>query len=196
MTINSFGINADVAPVCCGDKLEINCTVPGRVLEWTVSLLPPEDTTFKSAVDSVSPSIQPHTQTVSNGSISFIISRISPPGNTHPLVSRLLISPATSVVNGTIVVCADRETRANSSTTVNVVHNNSPLTDNAVQGRSVIIILLKIIKTGPGQASLQSKCTGYGTGNLACYSKTVHRVRYAWPACTIAMTFHLRASTG
>ena len=142
VTINSFGINADVAPVCSGDELEINCTVPGRVLEWTVSLLPPEDTTLKSIVDSVSLSFQPHTQTINNGSISFIVSRISPRGNTHPLVSRLLISPATSVVNGTIVVCADRETHANSSTRVNVVHNNSTLTDNAVQGRSKTIIIL------------------------------------------------------
>ena len=139
MTINSSGINAEVAPVCCGDELEINCTVSGRVLEWTVSLLPPEDTTFKTAIDSVAPSIQPHTQTVNNGSISFIVSRISPRGNT--LMSRLLISPATSVVNGTVVVCADRETRANSSTRVNVVHNNSTLTDNAIKGRSIIIIL-------------------------------------------------------
>ena len=107
--------------VCCGDELEINCTVPGRVLEWTISLLPPEDTTLKSAIDSVAPSIQPHTQTVNNGSISFIVSRISPPGNTHPLMSILLISPATSVVNGTIVVCADRETRANSSIRVHII---------------------------------------------------------------------------
>ena len=142
MTINSSGINADVAPVCSGDELEINCTVPGRVLEWTVSLLPPEDTTLKSIVDSVSLSFQPHTQTINNGSISFIVSRISPRGNTHPLVSRLLISPATRVVNGTIIVCADRETRTNSSIRVNVVHNNySTLADNAVQGRSIIIIL-------------------------------------------------------
>ena len=66
MTINSSGINADVAPVCSGDELEISCTIQGRVLEWTVSLLPPEDTTLKSAVDSVTPSFQPHTQTVSN----------------------------------------------------------------------------------------------------------------------------------
>ena len=141
MTINSSGINADVAPVCCRDELEINCTVPGRVLEWNITLMPPENITLKSIVDSVSPSFQPHTQTVNNGSISFIFSRISPPGNTHPLISKLLISPATSVVNGTIVVCADRETRTNSSTRVNVVHNNSTLTDNAVQGRSIIIIL-------------------------------------------------------
>ena len=149
VTINSPGINDEVAPVCSGDELELTCTISGRVLEWNITLMPlSEDMTFKSIVDSVAPSFQPHTQTVNNGFISFIVSRISPSGNTHPLISRLLISPATSVVNGTVVVCADRETHANSSTRVNVVYNNSTLTDNAVQGRSIILIaiLLKLLK--------------------------------------------------
>ena len=105
--------------VCYGDELEINCTISGKVLEWIITLMPPENTTLKSIVESVSPSFQPHTQTVNNGSISFIVSRVSPRGNT--LMSRLLISPATSVINGTIVVCVDRETRANSSTRVQII---------------------------------------------------------------------------
>jgi hypothetical protein len=135
VTINSPGINTEVAPVCSGDELELICTVPGRVLEWTVSLMPPsEDMIFEYPLTSVE---QPHTIKV-NGSISFTFSRISPQYS-HPLISRLLISPATSDVNGTVVVCADRETRTNSSITVNVVHNNNTLTNNAVtvQGRSL-----------------------------------------------------------
>jgi hypothetical protein len=122
VTINSPGINAEVAPVCSGDELELNCTISGRVLEWTVLLMPPsEDTTFEHVLDSVQHPLPVHTKTV-NGSISFTFSRISPPGNSHPLISRLLISPATSVVNGTVVICADRETHTNSSTSVYIIN--------------------------------------------------------------------------
>jgi hypothetical protein len=91
-------------------------------------MLPSEDMTLEYPLNTVEQSFPVHTITVNN--ISFTFSRISPPGNSHPLISRLLISPTTSVVNGTLVVCADRETRTNSSTTVNyVVHNSSTLTD-------------------------------------------------------------------
>ena len=129
----------EVAPVCSGDELELTCTIPGRALEWFITLMPPEDITFEHPLNSVEQIIPVHTITVSNTSFTF--SRISPPNN-GPLISRLLISPATSVVNGTVVVCVDRETRTNSSIIrVNVVHNNSTLTNNAVQGRSKIIIL-------------------------------------------------------
>jgi hypothetical protein len=132
VTINSPGINAEVAPVCSGDELELNCTVPGRALEWIISLMPPlQDMTLEYPLNSVEQSFPVHTITVNN--ISFTFSRISPPGNSHPLKSRLLISPATSVVDGTLVVCENGETRTNSSTTVNVVHNNAV----TVQGRSL-----------------------------------------------------------
>ena len=30
----------EVAPVCSGDELELTCTVPGRVLEWVITLMP------------------------------------------------------------------------------------------------------------------------------------------------------------
>jgi hypothetical protein len=141
VTINSPGSNADVAPVCSGDELELTCNIPGRVLEWNISqLMPPEDLTFKIVLDSVEPSFPVHTTTVKY--ISFTFSRISP-GSSHPLISRLLISPATSDVDGTVIVCADRETRTNSSVTVNVVHNSNTLTDIAVQGRFLLMYCQK-----------------------------------------------------
>jgi hypothetical protein len=138
VTINSPGINAEIAPVCSGDELELTCIISGRVLEWNITLMPPsEDTTFEYPLNSLDQAFPLHTITVDN-IISFTFSRISPP-NSHPLISRLLISPATSVVNGTVVICADRATRTNSSTTVDVVHNNSTLIDNdAIQGRSLL----------------------------------------------------------
>ena len=106
----------EVAPVCSGDELELTCTVPGRVLEWFITL--PQDMTIEHPVNSVEQFFPVHTVTVSN--ISFTFSRISPP-NSHPLISRLLISPATSVVNRTVVVCEDTEMRTNSSTRVHII---------------------------------------------------------------------------
>ena len=107
----------EVAPVCSGDELEYNCTVRGRGLEWVITL--PQDMTIEHPVNSVEQSFPVHTVTVSN--ISFTFSRISPPNN-GPLISRLLISPATGVVNGTVVVYEDGETRTNSSTRVHIIN--------------------------------------------------------------------------
>ena len=109
----------EVAPVCGRDELELACTVPGRALEWVVTFKLPQDMTIEHPFNSVDHFFPIHTVTVSN--ISFTFSRISPP-NSRPLISGLLISPATSVVNGTVVVCEDVETRANSSTRVHVIY--------------------------------------------------------------------------
>ena len=151
VTYDSPGIDAEIAPVCSGDELEYNCTLQGRALEWVVTL--PQDMTIEHPFNSVDYFFPVHTVTVSNTSFTF--SRISPP-NSRPLISGLLISPATSVVNGTLVVCEDGETRANSSTRVNVVHNNSTLTDNAVRGRSSNSYSLQIIKTGTSLSSIEN----------------------------------------
>ena len=122
VTISS---SADIAPVCNGDELELTCTVLGRALEWNVSIpwMPPEFMTLKHTLTSVERISPDHTITI-NGSISFTFSRITLP-DSQPLVSRLLISPAIGAVNGTVVICTDRETRNSSSTTVNVVHSNN-----------------------------------------------------------------------
>ena len=106
-----------IVPVCNGDELELTCTIrSGRVLEWSITLMLPEDMTLKHVVDSVTQMFPMHTITV-DGSVMFTFSRISSP-NTQPLISQLLISPATSIVNGTEVVCVDRETHNSSSTRV------------------------------------------------------------------------------
>ena len=34
---DSPGIDAEIAPVCSGDEVEYNCTVPGRALEWVIT---------------------------------------------------------------------------------------------------------------------------------------------------------------
>ena len=78
-----------------------------------LSVLP--ENIFEHVVDSITPMFSNHTVTV-NSSVMLNFSRISPP-NSQPLISRLQISPATSIVNGTEVVCADRVT-CNSSSTI------------------------------------------------------------------------------
>ena len=106
----------EVAPVCGGNELELTCTVSGRGLEWVITL--PQDMTIEHPVNSVEQSFPVHTVTVSN--ISFTFSRVSLP-KSRPLISRLLINPATSVINGTLVVCEDGEMRTNSSTRVHII---------------------------------------------------------------------------
>ena len=111
----------EVAPVCSGDELELTCTIPGRGLEWVITLMPPsEDTTYEYPLNSVEMSLPVHTIKVNNQNISLIFSRVSPP-NSRPLISRLLISPATSVIDRAIVVCEDIEMRTNSSTRVHII---------------------------------------------------------------------------
>ena len=113
----------DIAPVCSGDELELTCAILGRALEWNVSIpwTPPEFITFKHTLTSLERSSPYHTITI-NGSISFTFSRISLQ-DYQPLISRLLISPATGAVNGTVVICTDRETRNSSSTSVYIVNS-------------------------------------------------------------------------
>ena len=113
----------NIAPVCGGDELELTCAVSGRALEWNVSIpwMLPEFSTFKHSLTSVERSSPDHTITI-NGSNSFVFSRISPQ-DSQPLISRLLISPTTGAVNGTVIICTDRETRNSSSTRVYIVNS-------------------------------------------------------------------------
>ena len=123
VTISPSGI----ALACDGDQLQLTCHVTGRVLEWNINVLL-EDDRFKSVLDSISPTLPSHTITV-NATIKFIFTRTSPP-NSRPLMSRLVISQANSgILNGTVVSCADRETRNSSSTVINVI------TDQAIMGK-------------------------------------------------------------
>jgi hypothetical protein len=130
-------IPPEVAPVCSGDELELTCIVPGRILEWTVSLMPlSEDMTFEYPLTSPDPDPLPSHTIKVNGSISLSFSRITPQ-NSRPLKSRLLISPATSVINGTVVVCEDGETRTNLSTRVYIL--NCKLYSNREDSFKIIV---------------------------------------------------------
>jgi hypothetical protein len=125
VTISPSGI----ALACDGDQLELTCSLTGRVLEWNINLSLTDDS-FKYVLDGVSQTFPSHTVTV-NSTIKFIFTRISSP-NSQPLTSRLVISQANSgIINGTIVSCADRETRISSSITINVI------TDQTIMGKQL-----------------------------------------------------------
>ena len=114
-----------MASVCRGDQLELICTTTGRLLEWSISLIPTGETTTTfirrllttfEGVSSISSSI------VANS--SFIFSRISAQ-NTLPLISRLLINPVSAKLNGTVVNCTDIvETSETASTLVQIINED------------------------------------------------------------------------
>ena len=120
MNVGEVSISpSGTALACDGYQLEMTCSLTGRVLEWNINLLP-EDDSFRHVLDSISPTVPSHTITVKS-TIEFTFSRVSSP-NSQPLTSRLVISQVnSSVINGTVVSCADREMRNSSSTIINVV---------------------------------------------------------------------------
>jgi hypothetical protein len=117
------------ALACDGDQLELTCSLTGRVLEWNINLLLVDDS-FEYVLEGISQTFPSHTIRV-NSTVKFIFTRISPP-NSQPLTSRLVINQANSgIINGTIVSCADRETRNSSSTIINVI------TDRTITGKKL-----------------------------------------------------------
>ena len=109
------------ALVCSGDQLELTCAVTGAFLEWNIFLIPENSTTpvnrgghlLNNQLD------QMPVQLVIN-SVFFNFSVVSPP-NTLPLVSRLLISPASSSINGTEVICTDSTTSTSLSSMIYII---------------------------------------------------------------------------
>ena len=137
-------IKAGIASVCSGDDLELVCAIQGRVLGWSVNFT---NTTMLentgSLTDSLSPTFPAHIVTIH--SIVFNFSRISPQ-NSQPLVSKLLITPnetnGSSILNGTLVTCSDRETGNSSSVQVKVLSNYR---SDSVPGKIAIYIATMIM---------------------------------------------------
>lgn len=105
-----------IAPVCSGDQLELICNTTGRIHEWSFSSIP-----NTRALTSLTRG----TSYLMVNSVTFNFTRISVEG-ISPLVSRLVISPVESALNGTSVNCTDQETSETQSTTV--VISNEDLT--------------------------------------------------------------------
>ena len=104
------------APVCDGGQLELICTTTGSHLERRFNVIC-ENTTTAFEISHVIQTARPTSATMSQqvvNSTVFNFSRISAEG-ASPLVSRLLISPVSNGLNGTVINCEDLDTSELSS---------------------------------------------------------------------------------
>lgn len=111
-------IDTVTAPVCSGGELELLCITGRSFLQWSYILPMSGVQRNIYIVDSVTPTLVPHLQTV-NSSI-FNISRTTP-YDTLPLMSRLLISPVNDSLNGTVIICQEVGTDNSSSTIITII---------------------------------------------------------------------------
>ena len=114
------------APVCIGGQLELTCTTTGSHLEWRFNVIR-ENTTTAFEISRVIQTARPTSATMSQqvvNSTVFNFSRISAEG-ASPVVSRLLISPVSNGLNGTVIYCEDLDTSNLSSSTVIVRETDS-----------------------------------------------------------------------
>ena len=113
--------SAAVAPVCqAGDQLELICTTTtGINHRWEFTAFP-ENVTHTSLVTSVGMSGTPPSLTISTSMITF--SRLSGP-NSLPLMSKIVVSPVSSGLNGTVVNCFEgiSSTESVATTTIRII---------------------------------------------------------------------------
>jgi desulfoferrodoxin (superoxide reductase-like protein) len=106
----------EVATVCNGSQLELNCTITGSVLEWRFI---PEQNHSQLSTLTHYPTINLSFQ-YGDSTISFTI--ISHPMELTSYIT--VISPVTNTLNDTVVECTDVEDRESpTSTVINVVND-------------------------------------------------------------------------
>ena len=115
----------EVASVCDGGQLELNCTIAGSVLEWR---LIPEQNHSQLCAQTHYPT---RNQSFPYGDSTVTFTRISHP--TQMTSYRIVISPVSNSLNGTEVWCTDLENQESSSTVISVVN---------AQGSSTLIVYL------------------------------------------------------
>ena len=104
----------EVAPVCDGGQLELNCTTMGSVLKWRII---PEQNHSQLMAMTHYPT---RNHSFQYGDSTVMFTRLS-----HPIQLtsyRIVISPVSSSLNGTEVKCTDLENQESSSTIINVVN--------------------------------------------------------------------------
>lgn len=110
--------------VCVGDQLEVTCTTDSEnsLLEWsfTVPLTTMIMVPFR-AINANSPSDQ--TSVINSTNFRITFSRISL-ADELPLISRLLINPVTTALNGTVVNCRAVSIMETASTTIYVLNRH------------------------------------------------------------------------
>ena len=112
------------APVCSGGQLELMCTTT-EDLEWGFNVFRENEITLPRVlrvIPSVAPSPSETSQLIN--STVFYFTKTSAEG-ALPVMSRLLISPVSRDLNGTVISCEDLSTADVSSTTVIVRERDS-----------------------------------------------------------------------
>ena len=106
----------EVAAVCNGSQLELNCTIIGSILEWRI--IPEQNHSQLSSMIHY----PTRNQSFQYGDSTITFTIIS-----HPMeltLYRTVISPVTNVLNGTVVKCTNFEDQESSSSTViNIVND-------------------------------------------------------------------------
>ena len=115
----------EVAPVCGGGQLELNCTTTGSVLEWRII---PEQNHSQLSAQTHYPT---RNRSFQYGDSTVTFTRLS---HSMQVISyRIVISPVSNSLNGTEVKCTDLENQESSSTVISVVN---------AQGSSILIVYL------------------------------------------------------
>ena len=110
-----------VAPVCrVGDQLELMCTSSGTVHRWEFTVIPENISHTTTPVTSAGTSGVPQPLTFSGSMITFL--RLSGQGSS-PLVSRTVVSPVSSGLNGAVVNCFEgiSSTDSVATTTIRII---------------------------------------------------------------------------
>jgi hypothetical protein len=112
-----------VASVCSGGQLDLTCTTPGTFLEWSFFLVPEGDTSGRRYDRILHSELVPATSYLEVNSITFIFSRISPPGSV-PLVSTIVIDPVSDSLNDTEINCTDVIASNTTSTYIGIINES------------------------------------------------------------------------
>ena len=111
-----------VAPVCqAGDQLELTCTTTtGMFHRWEITVLSENITYTTTPITSTGPSGVPPPLTISTSTITF--SRLSGQ-DSSPLISKIVINPISSGMNGTVVSCFEgsSSTESVATTTIQII---------------------------------------------------------------------------
>ena len=128
-----------IAGVCSGDRLELMCTTTGEFLQWRFSVTRGvnDRITITRTIQAAVPAGDAMFQFVVNSTV-FNFSRTSAEGGL-PVISKVVIGPVSSSLNGTMMNCIDLGTASSTATTI-IVGERKPL-----QGTHTIIIIIIIM---------------------------------------------------
>ena len=126
-----------VAPVCSGYQLELMCTITGELLQWKFNMIRGNETTAIRITRTIT-STRSAMLNVTINSTVFDFSRISAHSSV-PVISRLVISPVSNGLNGTVMNCVNVEAGDVLSTTIIVEERG------ALQGRIMLYLTIIII---------------------------------------------------